>query len=87
MKQNDMFSDNTHVGVISKSLRKSFKYLKGNDLMTDSQIMKDFEEKFINNIKVYSTEGMCWNIPSTCIRGIQYINLEKKNNYIFYYRK
>ena len=46
-----------------------------------------FEEKFINNIKVYSTDGMCWNIPSTCIRGIQYINLEKKNNYIFYYRK
>ena len=46
-----------------------------------------FEEKFINNIKVYSTEGMCWNIPTTCIRGIQHINLEKKDNYIFYYRK
>ena len=43
-----------------------------------------FEEKIINNIKVYSTKGMCWNIPTTCIRGVQYINLEKKNNYIFY---
>ena len=46
-----------------------------------------FEEKFIKNIKVYSTDGMCWNILSTCIRGIQYINLEKKIVIFFYYRK
>jgi hypothetical protein len=45
-----------------------------------------FEEKFINGIKVYSTGGMCWNIPTICVRGID-TNIKKKNNYIFYYKK
>ena len=47
----------------------------------------EFEEKFINNFKVYSTKGMCWNIPTTCVRGIEYFNIKKINNYIFYFRK
>jgi hypothetical protein len=47
----------------------------------------EYEEKFINGIKVYSTNGMCWNIPSTCVRAAESIDIEKKNNYIFYYRK
>ena len=46
-----------------------------------------FEEKFINGVKVYSTKGMCWNVPTTCIRNVENINLEIKNNYIFYYIK
>lgn len=47
----------------------------------------EYEEKFINGIKVYSTNGMCWNIPSTCIRNVESIDIQKKNNYIFYFRK
>ena len=46
-----------------------------------------FEEKLINGIKVYLTNGMCWNVPSTCVRGIESINIKKMNNYIFYFRK
>ena len=46
-----------------------------------------FEEKFINGVKVYSTKGMCWNVPTTCIRNVENINLEMRNNYIFYYIK
>ena len=47
----------------------------------------DYEEKFINNIRLYSTNGMCWNIPSTCVRSIENVKVQKKNNYIFYYSK
>lgn len=46
----------------------------------------EYEKKLINGIQVYSTSGMCWNIPTACVRGIENINLKKINNYIFYYR-
>ena len=34
-------------------------------------------------VSVYSTNGMCWNIPSTCVRGIENINLKKKISIFF----
>ena len=46
-----------------------------------------YEKKYINNFLVFSTEGMCWDIPSVCIRGTENIQIYKKNGYIFYNKK
>ena len=29
----------------------------------------------------------CWNVPSTCIKNLSYLEIKKKNNYFFYKKK
>ena len=45
---------------------------------------KDYKKIKINNNHAYIVEGMCWNVPSPCIRNVSNLVIEEKNNYIFY---
>ena len=47
----------------------------------------NYEVKYISGYKVFLTKGMCWNIPSVCVRGVEGFQSYKKNGYIFYYTK
>lgn len=45
---------------------------------------KNFKKVEINGHYLYLTEGKCWNVPSTCIKSLDELKIEKINNYIFY---
>ncbi len=45
---------------------------------------KDFKKIEINGHNLYLTNGKCWDVPSTCIRSLGSLKIEKNNNYIFY---
>ena len=47
----------------------------------------DYLKKNINGQEIYISKDSCWNIPSTCVRNLNNLRIEKKNNYIFYLRK
>ena len=47
----------------------------------------EFKKVVINGHDLYLTEGACWSVPSTCIRGQGGLNITKKNNYIFYHKE
>ena len=47
----------------------------------------EFKKVEINGHDLYLTQGACWSVPSTCIRGKSGLNVTKKNNYIFYNKK
>ena len=48
-----------------------------------------YSEQIINEHKIYLNQGSgsCWTIPSTCVRDIHNLKIEKKYYYIFYLRK
>jgi len=43
----------------------------------------DYQIKFIDNEKIYKVDGMCWAIPSPCLRNINQ-RIERKYNYRIY---
>lgn len=48
---------------------------------------KDYEKIKVNGHQLYLTEGSCWAVPSTCVRGLNTFEIVKKNSYIFYKKK
>ena len=48
-----------------------------------------YNKMLIENKYFYEiiNNSSCWNVPSTCIKNLSYLEIKKKNNYFFYKRK
>ena len=48
-----------------------------------------YEKVKVNDFSLYKIQDgkMCWNTPSTCIRSVSGLHVNKKNSYRFYFYK
>ena len=46
----------------------------------------DYKKISVDGYDIYLTNSKCWDVPSTCVRNIENLNIKKINNYLIYYK-